>query len=136
MHGLKALALLFVTAFANGSAQEPTGQICVAPAAPPALGQKSLSNPTGENRIRRYTIQIDHFSPTVVDSKHSTLISNIPLRGIHWVRVRGDGKVVESFKFTFLEFSSTRLCLFFNSLYESWNLWDSKQPHPWCKCSE
>jgi len=117
-------------------AQEPTGRVCIAPAKPPTPGPKSQGNPTGENRVRQYTIQIDSLSPVQVSSTSAQLIPSIPSNGVHWVRIKGDGKLVESFKFKFSDFPSTNLCLFFNPLYETWNLRDAKQARSLCKCDE
>jgi hypothetical protein len=116
--------------------QEAVGQVCVAPALPPAPGPKSLANPAGENRIKQYAVQIDSLPPVTVDPKAAKVILNIPSKEVHWVRIKGDGKLVESFKFKFSDFPSKRLCLFFNELYETWNLWDAKQARSICKCHD
>jgi hypothetical protein len=129
---LAALALLAIPLPLQ--AQDAFGQVCIAPADPPAPGQKSLRNPAAGNRVRQYTVQIDSLPPVAVSTQTTQLVKDIPTAGAHWVRIKGDGKPVASFKFKFSDFPSSQLCLFFNELYESWNLWDSKQAKSICKC--
>jgi len=111
------------------------GSICVASVPLPTPGELSLGNPTGGGRTFEYSIQID--GGKIVDIPHDKglSITKLALNGKHLVKIRKDGKVVESFRFSFGELHSTDLCLFFKSLYETWNLWTGKEARTNCDCA-
>jgi hypothetical protein len=44
-----------------------------------------------------------------------------------------DGKPKQSFIFSFSAYKGHKLCLFFNDLYWTVQLWDDEKT-PWCKC--
>ena len=101
MRGLSILLMLNSMLFISAQAPaEGTGVLCIAPVDPPNSGEKSLGNPAGGNRVRRYAIQVDQLPPVNPDPKTTVRIEGIPLKGSHLVRIIGDGKIVESFKFT------------------------------------
>ena len=110
------------------------GSICIAPPDRPASGEKSLANPAGGNPISTYSVQVDKMSPTVASNDRSVRISSIATGRKHLVKIIGDGKVVQSFWFSFSKFKTRDLCLFFNSLYETWSLWDGKEGRAICRC--
>jgi len=129
--GLIMLLLLSVSVHAQSKA---TGSICIAPPDKPTSGEKSLANPAGGNRISSYSIQVDKMSPVVASSNRPVRISSIGTGRKHLVKIMGDGKVVQSFRFNFSTFKTNDLCLFFNSLYETWSLWDGKEGRTICRC--
>ncbi|HMC32168.1 MAG TPA: hypothetical protein VKL99_15145 [Candidatus Angelobacter sp.] len=111
-----------------------TGSICIAAVEAPNTGEKSLSNPAGGNRIQHYAVRIDDLPLVHTDSKHGFRTPPLEYARKHRVRIIGDGKPVASFYFKFDEFKTNNLCLFMNTLYETWQLWDMKETGRWCSC--
>jgi hypothetical protein len=138
---LAAINIVFVspaqaqnaTRRAKGS-RSSAGSICLAPAKRPTAGEKSLSNPTGGNRISVYSVQVDNDPAVVVSNEKGILISRLNTGKKHSVKISGDGKQLESFSFTFSDYSSNKLCLWFNPLYETWSLWKTKNAGAKCRC--
>ena len=114
--------------------QAGAGWICVAPPNRPTTGAKTLANPAGGNPISTYSIQIDKMSPVVASNDRPVRISSLAITRKHLVKIIGDGKVVQSFWLNFSKFKTRDLCLFFNSLYETWSLWDGKEGRAICRC--
>ena len=135
MRGVSVLLMLnsMICTLAQAPA-EGTGVLCIAPVDPPNAGEKSLANPAGGNRVRKYTIQVDQLPPVSSDPKRTVRIEGIPLNGSHLVQIRGDGKIVESFKFAFTDEDPGHRALIFRSLYETWSVWSGRQARAFCKC--
>ena len=128
------LILLLSLAVAVHAQTKAAGSMCIAPADKPTSGEKSLANPAGGNKISTYSIQVDKLSPVVVSNDRPVRISSLATSRKHLVKIIGDGKVVQSFWFNFSAFKTKDLCLFFNSLYETWSLWDGKEGRAICRC--
>jgi WD40 repeat protein len=132
------LGLIFVVLFSvSAHAQSKsvgTGSICIAPPDRPTTGEKSLANPAGGNPISVYSIQVDKMSAVVAANDRSVRIWSVSTSRKHLMKIIGDGKVVQSFWFTFNEFKTKTLCLWFKSLYETWSLWDAKDARAMCTC--
>lgn len=126
--------LLFLTAPAFGQSKGINGSICVAPVDAPNNGEKSLSNPSGGNRIQMYEVQVDSKAKIKVSNSESVKINGLSANKKHLVKIFGDGKAVESFRFSFSDYSSNKLCLWFKSLYETWSLWETKESGRICQC--
>jgi len=133
---LTVLLLFCASAYAQSKANHTAGagSICIAPPSRPTAGEKSLANPAGGNPISIYSIQVDKRSPAIATNDGPVRISSISTSGKHLVKVIGDGKVVQSFRLDFSKFKTKDLCLFFNSLYETWSLWDGKEGRALCRC--
>ena len=132
--GLLALSAMTCAQTRNAQARTSTGSICIAAPDRPTAGEKSLANPAGRNRISTYSIQVDRLPATVASNDRAVRIASISSGRKHLVKIVGDGKVVQSFWFSFSTFHSTGLCLWFNSLYETWSLWEAKEAGAKCKC--
>ena len=111
-----------------------SGSICIATVTPPNSEQKSLANPSGGNRISTYSIKVNKRSPVTASRDKSINVSGLAVDRKHLVQILGDGRPVESFRFSFSKFSTTELCLWFNALYETWQLWDGKDGGAKCRC--
>jgi hypothetical protein len=112
-----------------------SGSICLATITPPNSEQKSLANPSGGNPISSYSVQIDKRKALTASKEKSINVPGLAVDRRHLVKIFGDGKPVESFWFKFSEFSTTKLCLWFNPLYQTWQLWDAKDGGAKCKCN-
>jgi hypothetical protein len=134
--GLIVLFLLCVSAQAQSKTSQSAsdGSICIAPPNRPTTSDKSLSNPAGGNAIQIYSIQVDKMPPVVATNDKPVRISSISTHRKHLVKIIGDGKVAQSFWLNFSKFKTKDLCLFFNSLYETWSLWDGKEGRAICRC--
>ena len=118
-----------------------TGSVCLLSTTDPTPGEKSLYNYSGGNPTPDYSAQIGKGS--VVAIPHSpngagagVLITGLPLADSHLVRIRHQGKPLESFRFRFEEKDRGRLCLFLNELYLTWQLWPADRYPPACKCKD
>jgi len=133
---LLELSLFCASAYAQSNTNHSgdVGSICIAPPGRPTAGDKSLANPAGGNPISTYSIQIDKRSPVVTSNDRPVRILSISTGGRHLVKIIGDGKVVQSFWLNFAKFKTNQLCLFFNSLYQTWSLWDGREGRGICKC--
>lgn len=140
--GQLALSLLLLPGLsASGFAQRPApsgalqGSICVT--AVPGSNQESitLANPGGGGRDFAYSIKIDDAPPKAVSHVKGIKFSGLALNRSHTIKIIRGGKVVESFKFSFEKEKSSRLCLWFKSLYETWSLWDANSARHLCDCS-
>ena len=138
------LLLLLVLWLSRGTVQAQTpsrgskvssGSICLATITPPNSQEKSLANPSGGNRISSYSVQVDKRKRLTTSKDKSINVSGLAVDRRHLVKIFGDGRAVESFWFNFSEFSTTKLCLWFNALYETWQLWDAKDGGAKCKCN-
>jgi hypothetical protein len=111
----------------------------LAPVPKPTDGEKSLSNPTGENPRLSYSVQIDQHDPVAVSSSAVHWIDKLDLRKRHSVVILANGKPLESFHFTFSQHDFRNqdkqdLCLFLNSFYLTWQLWPVERTGKWCPC--
>jgi hypothetical protein len=105
-----------------------TGSVCVSSVPRPASGEASLANPAG-------SIQIDGGQSIQVSSDSGIRIAGLALKRKHLVKIRRDGKLVESFWFTFERLGNDELCLWYKSLYGTWSLWTAKEAGRICDCS-
>jgi hypothetical protein len=126
---LMQLAIIAVLAqtIANAQPGETTtataqGSVCIAAVAPPTPGEKSLANPAGGNLVKVYSVKIDDLQPVRTLSDRGVAAPPLSLSDKHVVRIFGDGKQVESFRFSFGDYSTNELCLLFDELYLTWSL--------------
>jgi hypothetical protein len=110
-----------------------SGSICIAEVTPPAAGETRWGNPRGE-RASTYSIQVDQRASVDAPSNGAVRIAGLSVGKKHLVRIYGDGVLKESFRFRFESFDTKELCLWFNSLYGTWSLWDAKDGGSKCRC--
>ncbi len=123
-------ALLVVLASGVGSptTEEGRGRLCIAAARPPEkiAGQ---ANETG------LSVQVDSHAEVPLDFARSVSHPQLELGMRHVVRIRKNGKVVQSFHFRYTAQSTDSFCLFFEPYYAVWQLWAAKDARHICKCA-
>src|SRR5437879_1450509 len=81
--------------------QASGGSICVSSVPRPARGRTSLANPAGGGRTFEYSVQIDRGQIRRVSHDAGVRIDGLALKRKHLVKIRKDGRVVQSFWFAF-----------------------------------
>jgi len=114
------------------------GSICLLSIPEPTAEDKSLYNYAGGNPPPEYSVQFG--SGSIVQFPHSPkgagrgiLITTMPVDETYLVRIRHQGKPIESFRFRFDTEDRGKLCLFLNALYLTWQLWTVDRL-PSCRC--
>jgi hypothetical protein len=128
------LFLLFVAMnFLNAqlSSNTKSGTLYVSPLVIDSLAFKT---PYSERIDGTYSIQIDNHKEYIVRKDSSIIISDIELYKTHFVKIRCNDKIVQSFRFSFEKEHSTELCLWLNDVYLTWSLWPLKDAKHLCKC--
>jgi hypothetical protein len=115
---------------------EADGHICIAAIPEPNDGPLSLGNPVGGGRDFNFSVQIDDGETVHLEFKKSARYENLSLKSKHIVKIRRSGKIIESFWFSFKEYQSSALCLWFKPLYETWSLWELEDSRHMCECDE
>lgn len=110
------------------------GYICVAPVPEPNNGDITLANPMGGGREFNFSIQIDKGEIKEIPHKTNVQFTKLELETKHLVIIRNNREIIESFWFSFEDYGSNDLCLWFKSLYETWTLWPLKTSKHICKC--
>ena len=128
--GIFLIVLLYHSAF---PLQDATGSICMAPVPEPAGSLRVAGPESVVCAPDKYAVKIDSRKLIPWPVKTSATITGLDLTGRHRVVVFCDNKPSQAFNFRFSEFKDKKLCLFFNDLYWTVQLWPDKQC-PWCKC--
>jgi hypothetical protein len=132
-NSLPALLLIMPgSLLANGSTK--VGTVCIAPVPKPTAGGKSLSNPSGGNKVQIYSVQIGNKPAVKLEAEKSVAVDPLSLGQQHLVKIEGDGRPVTSFRFRFETYKSKRLCLVFSPLYETWSMRAAASGGPGCVC--
>ena len=123
------VALLLHPAF---SLEGEKRSVCVAP-----LPMTAAESPTGTPELscktREYSLTIDGQRTITWPKSESLTIDDLSISGRHRVVVLCHGKPQQSFTFRFSNYKGKKLCLFFNDLYWTVQLWEANRT-PWCKC--
>jgi hypothetical protein len=117
------------------AARAAHGSVCAGPAERAAEGRKALGNPAGGDPVSVYSVSVGGRPAVPVSGARGAMFSGLSLRKRHLVKIYGDGKLVHSFRFKFSDYADNNLCLWFNSLYESWSLWEAKEGRGKCLCA-
>ena len=83
-------------------------------------------NSTGANRDSVFTIKIKNIGSKLVSKTKDAHFTNIPLGKRYLISISMDGKQMESFWFSFENYSCDRLWLYYTELYGTWSLRTSK----------
>ena len=139
MRIVTVVLLAMIPASMHSSQPKPvpaTGSVCVAAVEPPNAREKSLANPAGGNCVQHYSIRIDDLPLVQTAPDKGFRTAPLEYSKKHVVRIFGDGKQVGSFYFKFTDYNSSDLCLFFDSLYQTWHLREMKSTGKWCSCEK
>jgi hypothetical protein len=112
---------------------ESSGSICVAPVPHSIDGRRGAGPESVVCDEGRYSLKIDARKPIPWPETGSLKIDDVNVAGRHRITVLCDGKPKQSFIFSFSGYKGHKLCLFFNDLYWTVQLWDDEKT-PWCKC--
>lgn len=131
------MKLLFSTLFLLSALiavqAQKTGSVCISKFDAPTAGEKGLGNPTGGDSLHHYKIQIG--DKIVAGSyEKGSVVSGLSLKKRHSIKIFQDGKLIQSFSFSFSRFSNPKLCLYLKDLYKTWQLQELKNS-PWCSCN-
>jgi hypothetical protein len=129
-----AIAALGNRVFAQGGAA--SGTICVAPLPKDVREADRLAFSGGPSRRYKYsfTVEIDARPPIAVPKLDPLPIEDLPLEATHRVRIRDEGRPIESFRFTFSARGGTPLCLAYTPGYQTWSLEKRRPGQRWCAC--
>jgi hypothetical protein len=119
---LPVIAFLLCTAF---SAESEKGSVCVAPL--PVEPPSTAATPELFCHSGNLSLKIDKQQVVSWPRQESLKIESLDLTQRHRVTILCDGKPQQSFGFRFSDFKSKQLCLFINDLYQTAQLWESKQ---------
>jgi hypothetical protein len=134
------MAVLGMAAIAAGilksSADSARGVVCIAPVRASNPNPISLANPAGGSRKFGFEVSIDGRKRLQVDHAESLVIKGLDPKKRHMVAIYRNGGLITSFRFSFSDYRSRSLCLWFKELYETWSLWDYRDSRTvGCKCS-
>jgi|SRR5712692_1768149 len=116
------IAFLLCPAF---SAESEHGSVCVAPV--PVEPPSTAATPELFCHSGSLSLKIDKQQAVPWPHKESLKIEGLDLTQRHRVMILCDGKPQQSFRFRFSEFKTKQPCLFINDLYQTAQLWESKQ---------
>ncbi len=80
-----------------------------------------------------YGVQIDK-GLLIKTSSSSTAYPILSIDDTHMVKIYNGNKIIESFKFNFASYKTTKVCLWFNSFYQTWSLWPYEHSAGHCAC--
>jgi hypothetical protein len=120
------IVLFLLAAVSNG--QSRRGTVCVAP--------NSAEKPTRFSSGREYnpatlSLKIDKRPPILWPHNEIVQINELDLNDRHLFTLKSDGKPIQSFWFSFSEFTSTDLCIAFDGYLDP-QLREAERA-PWCK---
>lgn len=113
--------------------QEPTGTVCVASRKDdPFWKQPPMSN--GQVVTRGLRLKVDDRASTEWPVVQSLRIDGLETKRRHLLAVLDShGKPIESVRFTFSQYKSSNLCMFYDG-YQGIQLDEASRRTPWCKC--
>ena len=110
------------------------GRICIASVATPNDSPKSLSNPAGGNPDVAYSVRIAEHAPILISRESGAWLKGLQLGAKLPVIIYEDGKRTVSF-YVQLSSDNPAKCLFMNTLYRTWQVWDWNRVGVWCDCN-
>ena len=123
----------FLAILSVAAATSEAGSVCIAPVPHATSGSKSQANATASTVPYEFSVSFSRGDPVSVSHQSPVLVESLSLDVRHLVEIRQAGAPKASFRFHFSEYSSNRLCLWFNPLYESWSLTEPGRT-PSCRC--
>jgi hypothetical protein len=131
------LGMAAIAAGSLKSSASPTrGAVCIAPVPVSNPSPISLANPAGGSRSFDFEVSMDGRRRLKVNHTESLVINGLDPRKRHTIAIYEKGTLITSFRFSFADYKSRFLCLWFKELYQTWSLWDYRESRiVGCKCS-
>ena len=131
-----ALLILLAMLWQSATSEpEHTGRLCIASVTAPNDQTKSLANPSGGNPDVAYAVKVADRDRIEISHESGIWLKGLAIDTRLPVIIYEDGERAESFYVQFSEGMASK-CLFLNSLYLTWQVWDWKRTGPWCDCSK
>lgn len=116
------------------AAPDSAGRICIASVEAPNDKPKSLHNPGGGNPNVTYAVRVADQPPITISRESGVWLEGLKLDSKLPVIIYEDGERTASFHIQFSEEESSK-CLFLNTLYLTWQVWNWERTGPWCDCA-
>lgn len=136
MTPFRTAAVLLGTVFLGSvaAAETDTGSICLAKI---SVDAKALDRETDRDLAHYvFTVQVDDGERMEISTERFGVIRGLALGSRHLMKVRHDGKLLQSFWFTFEERNAEELCLWYKAWYATWVLSPKAGQGAWCDCTE
>jgi hypothetical protein len=116
-------------------AESVVGSVCIAPLPAKVEEADRSAFAGGPRRHLKYsfTVEIDARPPVPVPKAKPVAVEALELGRPHRVTIRDDGRVIESFRFTFGARGGFPLCLAYAPGYQTWSL-ERARAQPQCGC--
>ncbi|MFC1838955.1 hypothetical protein ACFL1N_05190 [Thermodesulfobacteriota bacterium] len=127
------LAVVFIAA--NTYGDQKYGVVCIGPIPAPDTNTKACEvNPKWCAENHEFSIQIDDGIILPVPYGVNKKYERIKTGERHLLIIRDKGKIIESFWFSFENYNTEKLCLWFKPMYLTWSIWPQKNSKHLCKC--
>lgn len=128
----RVLVFAVLLGFATPSDAD-SGRLCIVPVPKPNSEPKSLANPSGGNPDYEYSVKVGDRERIVISRTVGTLVDGLDPTAKHPIIIYEDGSRAASF---YLDFTGGELsqCMFFRSLYLTWDVWPMSRTRGWCDC--
>ena len=115
--------------------EQKYGDICIGPIPSPNTDMKACEfNPEWCKEKHEHSIQIDNGTILSLPYGENKKYEKIETGKRHLIKIRDKGNIIESFWFSFEEYHTESLCVWFNDLYLTWSMWRQKNGNHLCKC--
>ena len=79
-------------------------------------------NDTGATEKSVFLVQIDNQPAVNISTNAAGIFTNLPTSARHLAKIRLNGKPLTSFRFSFAQYETDHLRLWYNTMYGTWNL--------------
>ena len=108
------------------SEQERTGVLCIDAI---STGGSWEGNQTGAVKDSVFFIQVDSLTLVQISAEQAGYVKDLAIEQEHTVKISLNGKVLESFRFSFLKEKTDHVRLWYIPMYGTWSLSNVKPGH-------
>lgn len=132
----KSCALVFVLLFHSAVfAGQYEGSFCIGPVFKVPNERGGAFGPSGESlSYEKFFIQIDSGPKTKLSQTDSTDYGRFENHGRHLVKIINDGRIIQSFWFSYDSLGENKACLTYGSFYDTWQLHPYHHRGMFCQC--